>query len=164
MKRWLIAGALLFAASCGGKQRAVDAPSPESQRSLTPQEVTAAGKGVAEQYRQAYEVRSFDALAALYVQNLDLVVIHQGKAMSGWTAAETHLRALLARASEIHLKLEDVAVTALGPEAATVVASMRREVNDGTAAVIEQGQLTLAVRRSGDSWVIVTEHFSYAPR
>ena len=44
----------------------------------TPKEVVAAAKGVIEQWRQAYEVKSFDALAKLYSHDIDLVVVQDG--------------------------------------------------------------------------------------
>lgn len=162
MKLWLVL--LALAGACGGAGAAAAPEEPKQQRTLTPAEVIEAGKGVAEQYRQAYQVRSFDALSQLYVHNLDVVIADQGDKRAGWTAVEAHLKALLDRASEIHIKLDHVVVTAMGPGAAVVVATMKREVNDGSAAVIERGVLTLFVRREADSWVIVTEHFSYPPR
>ena len=162
MKRWLVL--LALATGCGGAAAAVEPERPAETRTATPVPVEEAAKGVAEQYRQAYEVRSFDALSQLYARNLDLVVAHQGTSHAGWTAVETHLKALLEGSQAIHIKLDDVVVTAMGSGAASVVATMKREINDGTSAVVERGVLTLFVRNEADSWVIVTEHFSYPPR
>jgi ketosteroid isomerase-like protein len=160
MKR--IACALVLLAACGGRAPAPEEPTPE--KPLTPAEVVAAGSGAAEQYRQAWEVRSFDALAELYAQDLDVIVVHQGESHHGWTAVQRYLKRLLGTAAEVHMKMSEVTVTALGPAGAAVAADLRREINDGTSAVIEDGSLTLALRKDGDRWLIVSEHFSFPPR
>lgn len=162
MKR--IACALALLAACGGRAPAPEEPTSELEKPLTPAEVVAAGSGAAEQYRQAWEVRSFDALAELYAQDLDVVVVHQGESHHGWTDVQRYLKQLLGSAAEVHMKLSEVTVTALGPAGAAVAAELRREINDGTSAVIEEGALTLALRKDGDRWLIVSEHFSFPPR
>ena len=129
--------------------------------SATPKEVVAAAKGVIEQWRQAYEVRSFDALGKLYVHDLDLVVVQDGLAMMGWSTVEPVLRDRLTKAKEIHVRLKDVGVTSLGPTAAAAIATMTREVSDGVTTVTENGALTLVLRRGADGWQIVQEHYSF---
>lgn len=153
---------LLLFASCGKGA----APGPiEPVPPPTPAEVVQAGKGVVEQYRQAYQVRSLEALGGVYSRGLDVSLVHQGEVHQGWTAVETYLRDKLVRASEVRLKLSDVAVMALGDGAASVVAKVRRDISDGTTTVTEEGYLTLALRREagpdGDRWVIASEHFSF---
>jgi len=128
---------------------------------LAPQEVVSAAKGVIEQWRQAYEVRSFDALAKLYVHGLDLVIVHDGQPLMGWSAVEPVLRDRLGKAKEIHVRLKDVTVASLGPTAAAALATMTREVSDGVTTVTENGALTLVLRRGADGWQIVQEHYSY---
>ena len=146
-------------AGCGPKPPP-EKPMPEREL-LTPEEVVLAGKGVAEQYRQAYQVRSLESLTPLYSQSLDLIVVHQGRGYRGWTAVEKRLRELIETSSEIHVTLADVNVSALGPEGAAVTASITREVSDGVTKVVEEGVLTLALRLEGERWLIVSEHFSY---
>lgn len=128
---------------------------------LAPKEVVAAAKGVIEQWRQAYEVKSFDALAKLYAHGLDLVVVQDGLPLMGWSTVEPVLRERLGKAKEIHVRLKDVTVASLGPTAAAALATMTREVSDGVTTVTENGALTLVLRRSADGWQIVQEHYSY---
>jgi hypothetical protein len=148
-----------FIVACGGTQ-SPDTPGPKAEP-LTPEAVVLAGKGAAEQYRQAYEVRSLEALAPIYSHGLDVIVVHQGKSYQGWTAVEKHLGELIEKSAEIHVRLTDVEVTSLGPEGAAVTAGITREVSDGVTKIVEEGMLTLALRLEGDRWLIVSEHFSY---
>ena len=129
--------------------------------SETPKEVVAAAKGIIEQWRQAYEVRSFDALAKLYAHDIDLVIVLDGLPLLGWSTVEPVLKDRLAKAKEIHVKLKDVQVASLGPTGAAAVATMTREVSDGVTTVTENGALTLVLRRTADGWQIVQEHYSY---
>ena len=140
------------------------APKPTSTTpaaSLAPKEVVAAAKGTVEQWRQAYEVRSFDALAKLYAHELDVVLVHDGLPLVGWSTIEPVLRERLAKAKEIHVRLKDVTVTSLGSTGAAALATMTREISDGTTTVTENGALTLVLRRGADGWQIVQEHYSY---
>ncbi len=159
MKSKLLLVALI--AACGGKQTPAK-PQPQAAP-LTPEAVVAAGKGAAEQYRQAYEVRSLESLTPLYSKGLDVIIVHQGRAYEGWTAVEKHLRDLIENSTEIHMRLTDVNVSALGPGGAAVTADITREVSDGVTKVVEEGELTLALRLEGERWLIVNEHFSYPP-
>jgi ketosteroid isomerase-like protein len=140
-------------------------PSPKASQTTpvtaTPADVVSAAKGAVEQWRQAYEVRSFDALAKLYVHSDEIVVVQDGLAVVGWTALEPMLKDRLGKAKEIHVRLKEEHVASLGPNAAVAVATMTREVSDGITTVTENGALTLALRRGADGWQIVQEHYSY---
>ena len=131
------------------------------KRPATPKEVVASARATVEQWRQAYEVRSLDALAKLYAHNLDLVVIHDGQPVVGWNSVEGMLRDRLARYKQIHIRLKDIQVQSLGETAAVATAAMTREQGDEVTTVTENGALTIVLRREGDSWLIVTEHYSY---
>jgi hypothetical protein len=162
--RALAALVITILAACGGGGGAVVEPVAPA-RALTPVEVVEAGTAALEQYRQAYQVRSPDALKDIFEQTLDLVVIEQGKVYRGWTAFERRLNQLLSTATDIHLDLSDIAVVALGPDAAAASASIRREISDGVMTVVTNGTITLAMRRINDAvgerWVVVHAHFSY---
>ncbi len=152
----LVVALVLGAAGCprGGGDTTPKAP-------LTPKEVVAGARATIEQWRQAYEVRSFEALAKLYAHELDLVVVQDGVPLVGWTSVESTLQDRLARTKEIHIRLKDIQVTALGPTAATATAAMTRELGDGVTTVTESGALTVVLRKDADIWLIVTEHYSY---
>ena len=45
--------------------------------------------------------------------------------------------------------------------APVATAVMTRELGDGVTTVTESGALTIVLRKDGDSWLIVTEHYSY---
>jgi ketosteroid isomerase-like protein len=147
---------VLGAAGCprGGGEATPKAPA-------TPKEVVAGARATIEQWRQAYEVRSFEALAKLYAHELDLVVVQDGQPLIGWTSVEGTLKDRLARSKEIHVRLKDIQVTALGDSAATATAAMTRELGDGVTTVTESGALTVVLRKEGDLWLIVAEHYSY---
>ncbi len=130
-------------------------------RPATPKEVVAAARATVEQWRQAYEVRSFDALARLYAHDLDLVVVQDGVPTSGWQSVEGMLKDRLARYKEIHVRLKDIQVQSLCDTGAVATAVMTRELGDGVTTVTESGALTIVLRKESDAWLIVTEHYSY---
>lgn len=132
-----------------------------ASKPATPKDVVTAVRGAIEAWRQAYEVRSIDSLAKLYAHDLDLVVVQEGTPVNGWTAVEAMLRDRLARAKDIHVRLKDVQVASLSLDIATAVATMTREIGDGTTTVTENGALTIVVHNGGDGWRIVAEHYSY---
>jgi ketosteroid isomerase-like protein len=151
---------ILVLAACGPRA-APDAPASGSRNH---DEVVAAARGVVESWRQGWEVRSPDALRALYPHDLDVIVVDQGRAQLGWTNVETYLSTKLAPAKEIHIKLDDLQVFALGSDAAAVSAVITRETSDGVASVKETGMITMAIRADADGkWLIVSEHYSYPP-
>jgi len=130
-------------------------------RPATPKEVIASARATIEQWRQAYEVRSFEALAKLYVHDIDLVVVQDGLPIVGWTSVEDMLKDRLARSKKIVIRLKDIQVQSLGSTSATATASMTREVGDEITTVTESGALTIVLRKEADAWLIVTEHYSY---
>jgi uncharacterized protein (TIGR02246 family) len=130
-------------------------------RVLTPTQVVAGARATIEQWRQAYEVKSYEALAKLYAQNLDLVVVDGGIPIFGWPSVDAMLKDRLGRYKEVHVRLKDIQVQSLGPHAATATAAMTRELGDGTTTVTESGALTVVLRKADDAWLIVTEHYSY---
>jgi ketosteroid isomerase-like protein len=154
--RSLVVALAILVAACSGGTRAPATPS-----ATTPKEVVTAVKATIEQWRQGYEVRSIDALAKIYAHDLDVVVVQEGQTMVGWSSVEAYLKDRLARAGSIHIRLKDEQILALGLEAASAVATMTRELTDGTTTVTEQGTLTLVLRRTDAGWVISSEHYSY---
>ncbi len=158
MRIALAAVAVALAACPGAKAPAVAPPPPK-----TPKEVVAAGRATVEQWRQAYELKSLDALAKLYAHDVELVVVQDGLPWIGWSSVEAMLRDRLARAKQIHVRLKDVQVVSIAPVAASVLATMTREISDGVTTVTEHGTLTIVLRRDDASgaWTIVAEHYSY---
>lgn len=129
-----------------------------------PENQVAAVRGALEQWRQAYEVRSLDALGKRYAQGDDVVLVQEGRQTRGWPAIQALLTERLARAKDVRVRLKDVAVAPIGEGGAALVAGMSREISDGITAVAEEGVLTLTLRGEGGSWVIVSEHYSYLAR
>jgi len=127
----------------------------------TPKEVVAGARATIEQWRQAYQVRSFEALTKLYDHSLDLVVVQDGQVLVGWTSVQGMLQDRFARFKDIQIRLKDIQVASLGGTAATATAAMTRELGDGVTTISESGALTVVLRKEGDIWVIVTEHYSY---
>lgn len=136
---------------------------PVAATPLTPTEVVTAGKATVEKWRQAYELRSADTLGALYAHDVDLVIVLEGQTFLGWDAALGMLKERLKLADKIFIRLKDVGVTALGPEAAFVYATMTRETvaAGGSTSVTETGIVTFVLRKQADAWVIGSEHYSY---
>lgn len=129
-------------------------------RPATPKDVVAAARATIEQWRQAYEVRSVDALGKLYVRDLDLVVVDNGQQVVGWTSVEGMLRDRFARYERIFVRLKDIQVQSLGPTAAVATAAMTREQGDDVTTISEGGALTIVLRKDGEQWRIVSEHYS----
>ena len=154
--RSLVLALFILAAGCPKSSSG-----PVSPSATTPKEVVTGVKATIEQWRQGYEVRSVEALARLYAHDLDVVVVQEGLTMIGWSSVEAYLKDRIARAGTIHIRLKDIQVIALGLEAASAVATMTRELSDGTTTVTENGTLTLVLRHTPDGWVISSEHYSY---
>ncbi len=159
MRGLVIACALSLAGLAGCPKTA----EPVAPSSLTPPEVVTEGKATIEKWRQAYELRSADTLGALYAHDVDLVVVLEGQTFLGWDAVEGMLKERLKLAGEIHIRLKDTSVSALGPDAAFAYTTMTREIQaaGGSTTVTENGILTLVLRKQGDTWVIGSEHYSY---
>lgn len=128
----------------------------------TPREVTVATRGAIEQWRQAYEIRSIDALEKLYSHDSDIVLVNDGVTLIGWSSVDGMLKDRVARAKEVHIRLKEIQVTSVAPTAAFGVATMTRELSDGVTTVTEYGSLTLVFRKDLNAgWLIVGEHYSY---
>ena len=151
--------ALIVATSCAHQKTAEMAV---EAKVATPKEVTIATRGAIEQWRQAYEVRSIDALERLYAHDPDLVVVNDGVTLIGWSSVKGMLADRVGRAKEVHIRLKEIQVTSVAPTAAFGVATMTRELGDGITTVTEYGSLTLVFRKDpGTGWLIVGEHYSY---
>lgn len=150
---------LLFVlAACGARSVGpVDDPAPTE----VAEDVAAAIAGAVEQYQQAYEVRSQEALAALYQQDLDLILIYQGRAHRGWTQVKDFLESRLTGATKVRINIKDLIVQELGPASAMATAKMETTIGDDATSVTEKGELSLVFRKIGDKWKVVAEHFSY---
>ena len=120
MSRAAIALVVLLLAACprGGDQTPA--------RPATPKEVVAGARATIEQWRQAYEVRSFEALAKLYAHDLDLVVVQDGEPVFGWSSVENMLKDRLTRYPDIHVRLKDIQVQSLAPTVSVATAVMTR--------------------------------------
>lgn len=150
---------LLFVmAACGARSVG---PVDDPAATEVTEDVAKAVEGALEQYRQAYEVRSLEALGALYQQDLDLVLIYQGRSHRGWTQVEAFLANRLAGASKVRINIKDLAVQELGPTSAMATAKMETTIGDDATTVTEKGELSLVFRKIGDKWMVVAEHFSY---
>jgi ketosteroid isomerase-like protein len=130
-------------------------------RVLTPKEVVSAARATIEQWRQAYEVKSLEALSKLYAHNIDLVVVQEGLPLIGWSSVEGMLKDRLARFKEVHVRLKDIQVQSIGSDAAVATSAMTRELGDGVTTITEFGALTIVLRKEADAWVIVSEHYSF---
>lgn len=153
----IFALAIAGAAGCAGGH----GPTAVAPSGAAPTEVVAAAKATIEQWRQATEVRSPDALEKLYAHDLDVVIVQEGTAHLGWSDVKTVIDERVGMASAIHVRLKDVQVASVAPTAATAVAQMTREITTGTTAVTETGTLTLVLRHDAAGWVITSEHYSY---
>jgi ketosteroid isomerase-like protein len=157
MWRATLTALALAAAACGGGGGGGKA-APTTPGAIDP---FAAVFRAVEQWRQGWEVRSMEALAPLYRHDDHTVVVYQGQPHIGWPQAETFLRSAVEGAREVHLTVSDGQVAALGDSGATYAARLIREISDGAVTVSDTGYLTLTFARTGASWEIVAEHYSY---
>jgi len=165
MTRFVVS--LLVAAglvACNGKAKPAPVKPKQVVEKLAPEVVIAQVKRTVEQYRQAYEVRSLEALAPLYAKGEGIVITHQGKTHRGMTQVAAYLNRLLRRAQYIRMKTSGLTVIALGSAGASVTATVNRAIGDGVTTVESTGTLTLGLKLVDKRWVIVSEHFSYPPR
>jgi ketosteroid isomerase-like protein len=160
MRSLAIATSVALALMAGGCHRGTPV-GPTASTATTPKEVVEGAKATIEQWRQAYEIRSIDALAKLYAHDLDVVVVQEGTTMIGWSSVEGMLKDRLSRAGEIHVRLKDIQVSSLAPNVASAVVTMTRELTDGATTVTENGTLTLVLRNDSGTWVLTSEHYSY---
>lgn len=140
------------------------APAPPVPPSATtPSDVVGGAKLTIENWRKAYEARDLDALSRLYERDLDLVVVLDGVSYLGWSSVRAMLEDRIARTSSVRIRMKDIAVVSLGPDAASAVATMSRELTatSGVTSTTETGTLTLVLRRAPTGWTIASEHYSY---
>ncbi|ACY14793.1 YybH family protein [Haliangium ochraceum] len=155
----LLCSLLAVLGACGGSSPELEAP-----QASAPAPVAASAQAVLEQYRQGFEVRSIEALRPLYSASPTLVRVWQGRRVDGWDAVERDLLLMFQRAQSVKLRVAASQVMMLGDDGALITANLTRSVGDGVTTVQVEGVLTLAVRREGERWLIVGEHFSHAPR
>jgi ketosteroid isomerase-like protein len=159
----LIVALAATAPACAGSPPRQLAP-PEAESSepqLAPAQVEEAARGAVEQYRQAYELLTFDGLAPLYAQGPEVEIIAQGTRHTGWDEVEAYLRDLLERASEVRVRVGELRVIALGPKGAIATAEIDRSVRGPVISVNATGVLSLTFRLEDGRWLIVSEHLSY---
>src|SRR5947207_15502744 len=70
-------------------------------------DVVAGVRAAAEQWRQAYEVTSLDALRKAYAHGADAVVVLEGDTVVGGPAIDAMLEAKLAHAKQVHITLQN---------------------------------------------------------
>lgn len=128
---------------------------------VTPAQVVDEARRTLDQYKQAYQGRSMDAIAPLYAHSPELVLTRQGHSIVGWQGVEAHLRPIMSKAKDVRLDVRDVYVAALGSNGAVVTAVVSRTIGDGITSVREDGTLTLTLHRHEDRWLIMSEHFSF---
>jgi len=151
--------------ACNGKAKPAPVkPHKMVEENLAPAVVVSGVKRTLEQYRQAYEVRSLEALAPLYAKGGGIAITHQGKSYRGMASVAEYLNKLLRKSEYIRMSLSNIEVIALSGSSAVAIANINRAIGDGVTTVEATGVLTLALERSKKHWVIVSEHFSYPPR
>jgi ketosteroid isomerase-like protein len=155
--RYSVLVAVFLAAGCSRSKAAPTVPVADD----TPAVVVDAAKSTVESWRQAYEVRSVEAVGKLYAHDADSIIVLDGQPLVGWGTIELMLKDKLSHAKDIHVRLKDVTVKSLAPTIASVAATMTREIGDGVTTVTEAGALTLVLRKETDGWKIVVEHYSY---
>ena len=156
--RFVILLALASLGSCGGGQPvkiAEPVPSP------VPHNTARAIEGAVEQYRQAYEVHSPDGLGELFVHDLDVVSVYQGRVQQGWTQVQADQAKRLEDATKVRIVITDLNIQALGTEVAVATAGLERNIGDDATTTTARGTLTLVFHRVAERWLIASEHFSY---
>jgi len=102
MKRLALGGLALPALAALAVAGCPPKPAAPPAAALSP-EATATVNGTIEQWRQAYEIRSMDALARLYSHDPGLAVVQDGARQLGWPATEEMLRGKLTRATQLRV-------------------------------------------------------------
>jgi ketosteroid isomerase-like protein len=157
-------GLSCVAGACGGSAEPhASTPAAPQTAAPAPGGAAEAARAVLEQYRQAHEVRSVEALDPLYLPGPELVRVWQGQRTAGWDTARAELGALFNRSRSVKLRVDQVVVHELGADGVVLVADASRTVADGVTSVRVDGVLTLILRRQDQRWLIVSEHFSYPP-
>jgi ketosteroid isomerase-like protein len=146
-------------AACGGGARTRPAPTLPP----TPEAVVTQVKGTVEQWRQAHEVRSMEALAQVYAQVPELIYVSQGRLAVGWQATQEVIQAFFYAHTEIKITLGQLQIVALGGEGAVASGAITRRFGDGVTTIEETGGIVLVFRRVNDGWKIVAQNYSYAP-
>jgi uncharacterized protein (TIGR02246 family) len=146
-----------FIIACGGQPRQVGKPAVEP----VPVDVARAIEGAVEQYRQAFEVVSPEALGELYTHDLDVVMVHQGRAHLGWSQIAAAQRQRFQDVTKARMVISSLSIQALGEEVAVATANLESTIGDDATTTTEKGVVTLVFRKVEDRWMVVSEHFSY---
>jgi uncharacterized protein (TIGR02246 family) len=146
-------------AACGGAGK----KSSRSSLPTLPDAVVRQVNGVVEQWRQGHELRNIDAIASLYAQTPELVMVVQGRIQRGWPAVKESITAFYASHAEVKMIVADLKVEAVGERGAVASAQVTRRYGDGVTTIEEAGAVVMALRHDEDGWRIIAEHYSYAP-
>lgn len=156
-----LAAALVVVAFAACTRGSAPAATPAPVRPPLPHDVAGQIRQVIDAWRTAYEHRDADALAALYTHDADTAVVADGVPLIGWASVEPALRDRVGAAKEVHIRLKEVQVAALGDGAAYGIATITRDAGDATTTVHELGTITLVFARTDQGWRIASEHYSY---
>jgi SnoaL-like domain len=129
---------------------------PTTVKAPVSSDTSAAASTILEQWRQAYEVRSVEALAKLYDPSDRLVYVHQGKRFTGWPSAAAAITERLAGVTELRLDLRDISVRSVGG-ATLLNANMTVEMTASATTVKESGVISMVIVDG----IITAEHFSF---
>lgn len=147
--------------ACGGAAKGAAEPKFDPVASAAPPPALATqAKGLIEQYRQAWEVKSLDALSALYVRTVDVSLVVGGEALLGWTAIEERYKAALAASAVFKLRIEPVAVTAVDQGGVAVVAKVSRIYGDDVTKTEDRELVTFVLTPVEGKLAILVEHRS----
>lgn len=147
----------LLLAACGGSQPAPATPTVPQ----TPEATVIQVQGLIEQWRQAHEVRSVDAISGLYANTSQVEAIHQGRRVRGWPNLRDAITSFFAAHAQIKVLVADLVVVAFAGEGAIATANVTRRYGDGVTTVEEAGAMLWILSRTGDAWKIVGESWSY---
>jgi ketosteroid isomerase-like protein len=162
MRAWIACLLLCFACGGGAASRSTTAGPVVSG------DAAATLPAALEQWRQAYEVRSIDALEPLYSATDDLTLVVQGKVTTTWPSVRASILEFLTSNTTVKLKVQDVRIVSLGGDGAVVVAGVNRRYGDGIRSTSETGVLTLLFRQAPPvdshapgTWRIALEHYLF---
>ena len=142
---------------CAAKAPVVKQPITQA----VPRDTARAIEGAIEQYRQAYEVHSAEALGEMFAHDLDVISVYQGRTYQGWTQIQVEQKKRFKDATKVRMIITNLSIQSLGDDAAVATAGLERTIGDDATTVTERGSLTLVFRKTAGRWMIATEHFSY---
>ena len=144
----------------GAGTPAVTKPTPAATTETTRTEVQAFVKG----YIDAVNRADVTAMMEMFSREPGVTSVADGEIERGWDAIRTDADQIVGKEGSYKFSIGSIDVTPLGTSYALMVAPLTVKAPAPQDSAEAPGAMTLLVKKSGKTWLIVHEHWSSKPQ